>query len=313
MNKQLDKEIPKDNCKRTKYQENVSQLKVNKNDLIIFNRKLDMYMKSFNISFLLFLESFLLFPGKSNCQKSNDLFEFTPHLIGKYFYWGEYNDYSFQMLEEYGNLFGGGFQSKIKFSRSFNLYINVYACFSYGIVNYNGFLQNNDGTFEAYKSETVYDWFESTLNFGYDFYAFNSFTISPEFGFQFESWDRDIDNGGQYGYDEIYDIFLIDFGFIFTALFSSKVHIFFKILGEYPLLIEESINLAIRGQGGPAEINLEPKPNIGINLELGANIHDSFLSVFMDYMIFSKSLYDNGFHQPESDRSVVGIKLGYTF
>ena len=246
-------------------------------------------------------------------QEQTNFVEITPFFSGKYFYWGEYNDYSYQIVEEYGNLYGGGLHAKIKFSNSFDLYINLDACFSYGIVNYNGFLQNPDGTSEPYKSETVYEWFESTLNFGYDFYISNYFRMSPEFGFQFESWDRDIDNGGQYGYNEIYDMFVLDFGGTFAVLFSSKAKIFLKILGKYPLLIEESLNLASRGQGGPPDINLEPEPNIGINIELGANIYGAFFSVYMDYLIFSKSLFDQGFHQPESDRSIVGLKFGYTF
>ncbi|MCB0730205.1 MAG: hypothetical protein KDC88_04150 [Ignavibacteriae bacterium] len=266
------------------------------------------------ITFLLFFLMLLSSVNKNAiCQSSKKLIEITPQIVVKNFYWGEYNDNSVQDLEEYGNLYGGGFQSKFKFSQNLDLFIYAEAYFYNGTVDYNGFLQDVSGNFESYKSETVYEWFESTFNIGYDFNPSYYFSFSPELGFQFESWDRDIDNGGQYGYNEIYDMFLIDFGCTFTTRFSSNAKIFFKILGEYPLLIDEFINLAARGHEGPEEINLEPQPNIGLNAELGANTYGVYFSVIFDYLIFSKSFFDQGFHQPESDRTIVGIKLGYTF
>ena len=105
----------------------------------------------------------------------------------------------------------------------------------------------------------------------------------------------------------------IDFGTSLIYQFSRSSKIFLNILGEYPFLITESVDLASRGQGGPAEINLEPQPNIGLNMELGGTTYGVFLSFYLHYMLFTKSAFDQGFHQPESDRMVVGMKLGYTF
>jgi len=246
-------------------------------------------------------------------QPFKNLVEITPQFTLKSFLWGEYNDNSVQLLEEKGLLYSGGITSKIKFSRSFDLFTKFDAHYYSGLIDYDGFLQNPDGTTEPYKSKTGYEGLETAINFGYDFYAGDQFIIAPELGFQYEYWNRDIDNGGQYGYDEVYNLLFIDFGCNFIYQFSRPAKIFLNILGEYPLLITESIDLASRGQGGPADINLEPQSNIGLNIELGATTYGAFLSFYLDYLLFSKSAFDQGYHQPESDRTVVGMKLGYTF
>lgn len=246
-------------------------------------------------------------------QTNKNLIEVTPQVVLKSFYWGEYDDKSVQLLEEKGMHYGGGFNSKFKFSRSFELYTKLDLYYCTGLIDYNGFLQDAQGNTEPYKSKTNYRAFETSLNFRYDFYLAEYFVIAPEFGFHFEYWNRDIDNGGQYGYDEVYNMLSFNFGsnFIFPLGNSSKI--FLNILGKYPILIEESIDLASRGQGGPANISLEPVANLGFNLELGANIYGTFFSFYYDYLLFSKSKLDQGYFQPESDRSVVGLKLGYTF
>jgi hypothetical protein len=246
-------------------------------------------------------------------QTNKVLIELTPQVVLKSFNWGEYNDKSELVLEETGLHYGGGINSKFKFSRSFDLYTKFDFYYCTGLVDYNGFLQDAQGNTEPYKSKTGYEDIETSLNFGYDLYIARQFIIAPEFGFQYEYWIRDIDNGGKYGYDEIYDMLSIKFGSNFIFPLGKSSGIFLNIFGKYPLLIEESIDLASRGQGGPADINLEPGANLGLNVELGANIYGAFISLYYDYMLFSKSGYDQGYFQPESDRSLVGLKIGYTF
>ena len=246
-------------------------------------------------------------------QPNKNLIEITPQFTLKSFIWGEYNDDSKQLLEEKGLQYGGGVTSKIKFSKSLDLFTRFDFNYYAGLVDYDGFLMLEGGGTEPYKSKTGYEGLETAINFGYDFYAGDQFVIAPELGFQYEYWNRDIDNGGKYGYDEVYNLFFIDFGTSLIYQFSRSSKIFFNVFGEYPLTINESVDLASRGQGGPPKINLEPKSNIGLNMELGATTYGAFLSFYLDYLLFSKSAFDQGFHQPESDRTVVGMKLGYTF
>lgn len=270
-------------------------------------------MKQFLLKSSLLTLSSILISNISFSQPYKNLVEITPLFDLKSFYWGEYNDNSVQLLEEKGLLYSGGLTSKIKFTTDIDFFMKVGAEYYAGLVDYNGFLMLQGGGTQPYKSKTGYQGLESTLNFGYDFFVSDYLAISPEFGFQYEYWNRDIDNGGQYGYDEVYNMFLMAFGCSLIIPFSSSTKIYLSLLGEYPVYISESINLASRGQGGPPDINLEPQTNIGFNGELGANIFGSFIALYVDYMLLSKSAFDKGYYQPMSDRTVVGIKLGYTF
>lgn len=256
---------------------------------------------------------FIVFNNVLLSQTYNNFFEITPQFVLKSFQWGEYNDNSVKLLEETGIQYGGGVASKIKFSSSLDLFIRADFYYYAGLVDYDGFLMLAGGGTEPYKTKTGYQGIESTLNFGYDFYAANQFVIAPELGFQFDYWLRDLDNGGKRGYEEVYSSFLIDFGTSFIYQFSRSSKIFLSVLAEYPLNISESIDLASRGQGGPLELNLESKPNIGLNMELGGTTYGIFLSFYMDYMLLSKSNIVQELFQPESDRMIVGVKLGYAF
>lgn len=246
-------------------------------------------------------------------SQENKLFEITPSAGLKYFYWGEYHSQDIQDLEEYGLIYSGNISSKIKFSKSLQLYTYPDLEFYYGIINYNGYLQTSNGTTEPYKNETKYWGLEFVVNMGYDIWLGEYFILSPECGVGYEYWNRNIDNGGQYGYEEIWDFFYLDFGSNFTIPLRPSSKIFLKILGKYPLIISESVDLASRGQGRPANINLEPGSNIGINLELGAVIYGAHLSFYLEYLLFSSSVFDQGYNQPRSDRSLTGLKLGYAF
>lgn len=253
----------------------------------------------------------LCFSVSQNVEaQNNSLFNITPIVGTKYFYWGEYSN-SLQNLEEYGFLWDIGVNSKTKFSRAFDLYIYSGFDVYYGIVNYNGYLQDQYGNSEPYKNETAYLGLGLNLNLGYDVYLSRYFIFSPEFGFGYELWERDVDNGGQYGYAELWNLALLNFGCGFTFSIPPSSKIYLKILGNFPVAITESIDLSARG--GPSEINLEPEPNPGISLELGTVIYGAHLSFYMEYILFSPSALDQGYHQPESDRNLTGLKLGYQF
>jgi len=259
---------------------------------------------------------FLLLGVTSNLsigQTNNQLFEITPQIGLKYFYWGEYNDESVLALEEFGLLYFGGLNIKTKFSNSFDLYVRGNFEFYLGLLNYNGYLQDAAGNTDPFESETGYLGLEFLLHFGYDFRLSRCLTFAPEFGLGYENWERDIDNGGQYGYDELWEFPLFNFGCNFIIRLSHSSKIYFKIIGKSPLTISESVDLESRGQGGSDDISLEPGTNIGINLELGAVISGAYFSFYFDYIPFSKSALDQNYHQPESERSLAGLKLGYQF
>jgi hypothetical protein len=246
-------------------------------------------------------------------QQNNKLFQFTPQAGLRFFTWEETLEDGTDLLEENGMLYGVGAKIKIKFGRILDLYMLVDGSAYLGTIDYEGYLQDNFGNLTPYKSETNYSGGKLMFNFGYDFYLNKQLTLSPEFGFQYEYWKRDIDNGGQYGYDEFYKVFFVDFGSNFLVSVSSDASIFLKVLGEYPVSISESIDFASRGQGGLSDVNLQPENNFGVNLELGVSVYGALFSFGYEYLLFSKSDPDQDYHQPESDRGIIKLNIGYTF
>ncbi len=265
--------------------------------------------KLIKISFILMITALQI----PNFSQSNKLFEITPYAETKYFYWGEYNDYSTQILEEYGIIYSLGISGKTKFSKTLQLYLLTDADIYYGIPNYNGFVQNPNGTVESYKSETEYRGIKFLFNTGYDIHLGKHFIIAPEFGLEYEYWERDIDNGGQYGYVELWSLFSLNFGSSFIIPLPPSSKIFLKVFGKYPLIIEESIDLAARVQAKQASAYLEPGGNIGIISELGSVIYGAYISFYLDYSWYSKSAFDRNYYQPESDKSLIGLKIGFSF
>lgn len=264
---------------------------------------------SFKIFLLCLVTPFVLLTA----QQEKQLLHFTPQAGIGFFNWEETLENGDKLLEEDGTIYQVGLSSKIKFSKKIGLFLYADGMVYFGTIDYDGSLQDNFGNLTPYRSETAYFGLDFTINSGYDFYLGKQFVISPEFGFQYEYWKRDIDNGGQYGYDEFYNLFYIDFGSKFLISLSPSASVFLKIMGEYPVSVSESIDLAARGQGGPSDISLEPGSNFGINLELGATVYGALFSFGYDYLLFSKSDPDQGYHQPESERSIIKLKLGYTF
>lgn len=249
----------------------------------------------------------------SAAQKSEDLFRFKPGAGIQFFYWAEFSDTDYLLLSERGLLYQAGIEIETLFSRKLKLYVSANADIYFGVVDYDGFLQDNLGNREDYQSETNYLGGELQARFGYRFPLNNKFIIAPEFGLQFEFWNRDIDNGGQYGYDEFYNIYMISAGCNFVLPVSNNTNFFFGLFGEIPLNISESVDLASRGQGGPSNIDLEPGGNFGMNAEFGASVHGALISFTYDYMLLSKSDEENGFYQPKSEREVVTIVIGFSF
>jgi len=246
-------------------------------------------------------------------QYNAQLFHFTTQAGIRFFNWVETLSNGEDLLEEDGVLYQVGFNTKTKFSKKLGLYLRANGVLYFGTVDYDGSLQDEYGNLTAYQSETSYLGSEFTLNTGYDLYFDKQFILSPEIGFQYEYWKRDIDNGGQYGYDEFYNLFFFDFGCNFLVLLSHDASIFLKFLAEYPVSISENIDMSNRGQGGPSDINLKPESNFGINLELGTTVYGAFFSFGYDYMLFSESEFDQNYKQPESERSMIQFKVGYTF
>ena len=243
----------------------------------------------------------------------NHSFRITLNTGLKFYNWSEYDKNSTQNLDESGTLFLVGLSATYNFITGSNIYTKSDIYFYTGSVDYDGYLQNDYGTNTPYKTETGYKGVELLLNFGYNFNITHNFILAPELGFEYEYWNRDLGKGDKHGYKETYNVVFMDFGFNGNLRVVPKVLIFMKFLGEIPLSISESVDLSPWEGSGSSVIDLTPGSNVGINFESGVIAYNISLSLYIDYLLFSPSKLNRNIFQPESDRSIFGVKLGYTF
>lgn len=239
------------------------------------------------------------------------LIKITPLIGLKFYSWGEYGNNSTQKLDESGTQFLIGFSAKHKLIGNMNFYVRSDFYYYTGTVDYDGYLQNDYGGKTPYKTETGYNGFELLINSGYNFNVTHNLSLAPELGFEYEYWKRDLGKGDKHGYLESYNVFFIDFGFNGRLKILPNVSIFMKFLGEAPLSISEGVDLS--SKNNPKEIDLAPKSNMGINFETGVTAYNASFSFYIDYLLFSPSDINQSIYQPESDRSIFGIKLAYDF
>lgn len=240
-----------------------------------------------------------------------NLIKITPLIGLKFYSWGEYDNNSTQNLDESGTQFLIGFSAKHELIGNMNFYVRSDFYYYTGTVDYDGYLQNDYGGNTPYKTETGYNGFELLINSGYNFNVTHNLSLAPELGLEYEHWKRDLGKGDKHGYLESYNVFFIDFGFNGRLKISPNVSIFMKFLGEAPLSISEGVDLS--SNNNLKEIDLAPKSNMGINFETGVTAYNASFSFYIDYLLFSPSDINQSIFQPESDRSIFGIKLAYDF
>lgn len=214
-------------------------------------------------------------------------------------------------LKEKGPLYGLGASLDIPLTPDWRLDLNgyVYA----GTVDYDGFLQNIFGGTTPYESETSYQGFKTDADFvftGDDGLA----GVSMFAGLGMQYWLRELDDGGEFGYDE------------YWYTLDTRVGLKFQFAGAYPdvtyrgligLLLPIYNYEVIKGAdiAGDDEVDLEPKPKVGYVAEFGADVRNWHLVAFYEAQHFGKSdLDDSGtVYQPKSDKQVIGVRAGLNF
>ena len=247
-----------------------------------------------------------------HAQNFGTQFQITPYSEFKIYNWKEFQDNGSLFLEESGLLFQEGFTGRISFLKAKNLYVEPDLKFFFGKVDYDGSLQTQGGGLQPYKSKTAYFGLIFNANAGYIITLSKNFQIAPVAGLGIEYYNRDLDDGGQYGYDEKYTIFKFRIGGNGTYLLNKNIQIFSGLYLKIPISISESIDLASRGQGGPSDISLSPGKNPIFYIEAGTSIYRAFFKIYFESWTLSKSEPDRGYLQPESVRKLFGIVLGYT-
>ncbi len=261
---------------------------------------------------ILFL-SMIFFLPESIAQINKNDFSLTPFARISSYNWKEFDDNGKQLLEESGMLFAFGTKAEFFFLRKKELLVETDLMTYFNKVNYDGFLQDNQGNQTPYKSKTVYFGLQFGANAGWIFPLDKNFFVTPLLGFELEYWNRDIDDGGRFGYDEKYTIFLFQVAGRTKYAIAKNFNLTSNLSFKFPLSIAENIDLASRGQGGPSDINLSPKSNPRILIEAGAEYMNAAVSIFFETWTLGKSAQDQGFLQPESTRKMFGVKLAYSF
>jgi hypothetical protein len=279
----------------------------------VLNYKYERFMKTIKILFVVIIVKFLITIPVA--QQLTEGFFVSPSAGGELFYWGEFSETEGEgeIVREEGFLYNFGVACGLKPGEQSGFAADASAKIFWGLVDYSGFLQDSRGNIENYVSRTGYIGSELRLSSGYQYFPVDFFALLPFVGFGYKYWKRDLDNGGIYGYDEFYQVVSADLSLQANLFLSKKFALFMGFRTEVPFYVSETIDLASRGQGGPVEINLVPGANPGFFGETGLNLYNFDFSIYVHTITFSKSNVDQGFHQPESQRIVMGMKGGVSF
>jgi hypothetical protein len=260
-------------------------------------------------TFILFF--FVLF-NVSFAQNLSETFQITPYASIHGFSWKEFSSTGAEDLKEAGPRFSFGVVPRFSFLQRNTMFTELSINYTFGTVDYDGFLMDQLGNRTPYTNKTAYSSFEIAADAGYIFELSKSLQLAPVAGFGFEYWNRDLDNGGPRGYDEKYSVFLANVGVRGTYILTRNFQFFSGFLLEIPLSISESVNLAARGQGGPADISLNPGINPRYIIEVGGSVYRIVVVMYFETWTLSESGIDKGFRQPESTRKLFGLRIGYS-
>ncbi len=245
-------------------------------------------------------------------QSNHVPFQVTPYTEFRFFGWKEFGDNGEQLLQESGTLYAFGAVPRWSFGEQRKFFVEADGSVYFGSVDYDGFLQDAQGQRTPFKTSTVYFGLEFASAAGYALPLSRQFALTPTAGFGIEYWNRNLDNGGVNGYDEKYTVIYFHGAATGTYNLSSDIEFFSSFGMKIPFSISESIDLASRGQGGPADVSLSPGVSPRFRFGAGTNVHNVMVELSFETWTLVKSNEDKTFHQPESTRKIFGIKLGYT-
>ena len=263
---------------------------------------------------VIILMLFVLFIDISFAQSSKSSFSFTPYVKLNSFGWKEFDDNGAEALSESGFLFGFGSNAEYAFTKKKNIFIIGDFQMYFGKVDYDGFLfDQQTGQRTPYSNKTGYFGLEFSAISGYKIKTSKEFLLIPIAGLGKEYWTRDLDDGGQYGYDEDYTSILFNLGIFGDYLVDKNVTLFSKFMLKIPLSLSEYVDATSRGNASPADVNLNPGKNPRIYFETGVNFSQVLIVGYFETWTLSKSEPDKNFLQPESVRTWFGLKVGYEF
>jgi hypothetical protein len=227
--------------------------------------------------------------------------------------WEEFTANGSRLLKESGLLNGLGFALRFSLGKERRFFIEPEIGGYIGKVDLDGFLQDNLGNRTPYTTKTGYRGLEVSASVGYVFSVTGEFQLTLMSGTGFEYWNRDIDDGGRFGYDEKYTVFSQSIALKPIVALSRAVILFVGVTVDLPFSISESVDLASRGQGGPSDISLSPGVEPRFQVEGGVRIYSIAATMYFKTWTLSESPQDRQVYQPESTRRVLGFRIAYEF
>jgi len=248
----------------------------------------------------------------SVAQTLRSRLEITPFVAPLSYSWKEFDDNGMEAIHESGLVVSGGASARYRFTEERRWYGSISGEYYNGTVDYNGFVFDQQGYRTPYSTKTGYTGFELTASTGYEVAFADGFSFAPSAGFGLEKWKRSLDNGGPSGYDELYTVPLAQIAFGASYRIEQRIEIFSNLSLKIPLLITESVDLSRTG-AGPSNLKFTPGSNPRYFVSAGTWIYGASAEFFYDSWTLSKSPEDRGFLQPQSSRTHLGVRLGYTF
>lgn len=231
------------------------------------------------------------------------------HVVAKDFNWKEY--FGGLELEESGTLLGVGFHGATRFDDSwqFDYRAEVYA----GSVDYDGYIQWDDGSLTPARSETDYAGLNGDIDLSFDLSGSEGPAFRPFGGIGARYWLRSLDNSQGLGYDEYWSTLYLRAGLRVESPAGRNPGWFLAAALIAPVHTDETAT-DVPGSYGE-DIDLSPKEEPGFQLEAGLRSDTWMISVFHERMKFGESDLDASgqYYQPESEMRLSGVRAGVYF
>lgn len=204
-------------------------------------------------------------------------------------------------LTESGNRYSIGITSGNLLS-STKGYLHEYSASIYeGTIDYDGGIQNNDGTSSRLKAETKYSGLKGEAKLAY---REGKFDYVGAIGI--DKWSRDIGNSKiESGYEEIFTQPYIKLGIGYLHRTGAAIGRF-EAGFKHPFNVTEEISRF--------DTELEPKSTDSVYIQYRYQSNRKWgVTVYSEKTHFEKSDAVNGIHQPESKADALGAKIHYSF
>jgi hypothetical protein len=269
-------------------------------------------MPQFFLFAILLTAAETLFAGTNGAVVSSRVY-----VHAEYFEWKESLQGS-QFVKESGPVFGIGGQAELSMGK--NLLFVPAGEFFTGQADYNGEIEQIDGTFVPAKSTTVYYGLDGSLKIAAPIAIAENVTLKPAAGLGFRAWERVLDSSydsryiGQYGYIEDWFTAHGILGVSIEDAISPVTKIYASADVRLPIWTLQNIDMS--NVGGPSSIELNPKARATISAEAGMIRKKFLVAAFWETLDFGQSDYDStygAFLQPASRAEIIGIKTGISF